>query len=403
MPLNWESEFAGRTGKMRGSAIRELLKLTEQPDFISFAGGLPAPEVFPVEEVERVSAKVLNEHGAPALQYGLTEGYTPLRQVLAERLNVEVENVLITSGSQQALDILGKIFIDPGDYVVTESPTYLGALQAWNAYEAAYVTVPADHDGMITSELEKTFTLNPKFIYALPNFQNPGGFTMTLERRQELLRLATEHNLPIVEDDPYGELRYSGEPLPNLLELSKAGSSERLYNGNVIRLSTFSKILAPGLRLGWVVAAPTVISKMVQAKQGMDLHTSSFNQIVACEMLASGYIDEHIKIIRATYTARRDAMLEALDEYFPPAVNWTKPQGGMFLWVILPEGFDTTELLKAAIERKVAFVPGRSFYPNGGGENCMRLNFSASSPEKIREGIRILGRLLVEAKAHAAV
>ncbi|MEI7556891.1 PLP-dependent aminotransferase family protein [Candidatus Chlorohelix sp.] len=402
MSVKWDELFSERALRMKSSAIRELLKLTEQPDFISFAGGLPAPEVFPVEAIERATVTVMREHGAQALQYGLTEGYTPLRELIATRLNhdgmkVTSENIMITTGSQQALDLLGKIFINHDDFILTESPTYLGALQAWNSYQAAYLTIPTDDDGMITDGLEQLLQNHPKFIYALPNFQNPGGFTMNGERRNELVRLSAKYNVPIVEDDPYGELRYEGEPLPSLLALSATFySGSNYYTGNVIRLNTFSKILAPGLRLGWVVAAPEVIFKLAQAKQGADLHTSSLNQFLAYELLQSGFLDQHIHIIRQTYRERRDVMLQSLQDFFPEGVRWTKPKGGMFLWVRLPEGMDSSELLKIAIERKFAFVPGRSFFPNGGGENTMRLNFSNSTPQKIREGIRLLGELLKE-------
>jgi 2-aminoadipate transaminase len=402
MQTPWEYRYANRTQRMGSSIIRELLKLTEQPDIISFAGGLPAPEVFPVEQFKKACNTVLDEFGAQALQYSTTEGYRPLREMIARHatrfgIDIAPDNILITSGSQQALDFIGRVFINQGDHIVCESPTYLGALQAWNAYGAQYISVPSDENGMIVDELEKALRVGPKFIYVLPNFQNPAGSTLNLERRKKLVELADRYGVPIVEDDPYGQLRYEGEHLPAVVTLdSQFRGDDGTYTGNVIYLSTFSKILAPGIRLAWVVAPQQVIRKLVMAKQAADLHTATFNQIVAFEVGKHGFLDEHVKFIRATYKERRDVMLETMDEVFPSEVRWTHPQGGMFLWGILPKGMDAAEVLKVAIEKKVAFVPGGSFHPNGGGENTMRLNFSFSSPEIIREGITRLGLLLRE-------
>lgn len=399
MQTPWDHRYAQRTQRMKGSAIRELLKVTEQPDIISFGGGLPAPDVFPVEEFKRACNYVLDHNGAQALQYGSTEGYTPLREMIARHaraigISVNVENILITTGSQQALDLIGKIFINRGDHILVESPTYLGALQAWNAYGAEYSTVPMDENGMITDELEEALRTGPKFIYALPNFQNPTGCTLTLERRKKLVELADRYGVPIVEDDPYGQLRYEGEDLP-ALELidSQTRVKNGSYTGNVIYLSTFSKILAPGIRLAWVIAPDQVIRKMVLAKQGTDLHSPTFNQIVAHEVGQHGYLDRHIKLIQDTYRERRDVMLEALEEQMPDGVKWTHPQGGLFLWVTVPEKLNTTQLMVEAIQEKVAFVGGESFHPNGGGTNTLRLNFSCMKPEKINEGIARLGKV----------
>ncbi len=313
-------------------------------------------------------------------------------------INVTPENILITSGSQQALDLLGKILINPGDRILVESPTYLGALQAWNVYGAEYVAVPCDENGMITDALEEALRTGPKFIYVLPNFQNPTGVTLSLERRKRLIELADRYGVPIVEDDPYGQLRYEGEHLPAVVVLDDQYRDRcgACYSGNVIYLSTFSKILAPGIRLAWVIAPPEVIHKLVQAKQGADLHTSTFNQLVAYEVSHGGFLDRHIQLIRKCYKERRDTMLGALDAYFPPGVDWTHPQGGLFLWASLPEGMNSTELLKGAVERKVAFVPGAPFFPLGGGENTMRLNFSNAAIPLIQEGIYRLGTLLSE-------
>jgi 2-aminoadipate transaminase len=404
MQTPWEYRYAHRVQTMKSSVIRELLKLTEQPDIISFAGGLPAPEVFPVKEFQKACNQVLMDHGAQALQYSTTEGYVPLRELVSERsahqgLQVTAENVLITSGSQQALDFIGRLFINQGDYVVVEAPTYLGALQAWNMYGAQYISVRADEHGMVMDELEAALRIGPKFIYILPNFQNPSGSTLSLERRMKLVELADKYGVPIVEDDPYGQLRYEGDHIPSVAALDSRYRNEHNgeYNGNVIYLSTFSKLLAPGLRLAWVIAPLEVIRKFVMTKQAADLHTSSINQQVAYEVAKGGFLDEHVKVIRATYKERRDVMVEMMEEMFPSEVNWIKPQGGMFLWGVLPENIDAADVLEAAVERKVAFVPGGAFYPNGGGANTMRLNFSYSSPDTIREGITRLGVTLKEA------
>jgi 2-aminoadipate transaminase len=387
MQTPWDNRYAQRTQRMGSSVIRELLKLTEKPDIISFGGGLPAPDVFPVEEFQRACNKVLSDFGPQALQYGATEGFKPLREMITRHsmrygIQVTPENIMVTSGSQQALDLLGKIFINPGDRILVESPTYLGAIQAWNAYGAEYVAVPSDEHGMITEALEEALRTGPKFIYVLPNFQNPTGVTLSLERRYQLIQLADRYGVPIIEDDPYGQLRYEGDHLPSVVVLdgTERNSSDPCYRGNVIYLSTFSKILAPGIRLAWVVAPPEVIRKLVQAKQGADLHTATFNQIVAYEVGRGGFLDQHIKLIRKVYGERRDVMLGALDSYFPPGVEWTHPEGGLFLWAELPEGYDTTELMKSAVENKVAFVPGAPFHPCGGGERTMRLNFSNATP-----------------------
>lgn len=399
----WEYRYAYRAQRMGSSVIRELLKLTEQADLISFAGGLPAPEVFPVEKVREACNVVLTTLGPQSLQYGTTEGYLPLREMIARhtaRYGIEVtaENILITSGSQQALDFIGRLFINHGDHIVVESPTYLGALQAWTAYGAKYVSVRSDEHGMIVDELEAALRVGPKFIYVLPNFQNPSGSTLTLDRRLKLVELADKYGVPIVEDDPYGQLRYSGDHLPSVVSLDSEyrGPNGGCYSGNVIYLSTFSKLLAPGIRLAWMIAPPEVIRKLVMAKQAADLHTATFNQFVAYEVAKGGFLDEHIKVIRATYKERRDVMLETMDELWPSQAQWTRPEGGMFLWGILPESMDSAEVLKQAIARKVAFVPGAAFHPNGGGQNTMRINFSYSSPETIREGITRLGFLLKE-------
>ena len=403
MHTPWEYRYAFRTQQMSSSVIRELLKLTEQPEIISFAGGLPAPEVFPLERFRQASNTVLENFGPQSLQYSTTEGHRPLREMIARHISrfsseVGADNVLITSGSQQALDFVGRLFVNRGDFIVVESPTYVGALQAWNAYGAQYIPVRTDEHGMIVDELEAALRVGPKFIYVLPNFQNPSGSTLSLERRMQLIRIADKYGVPIIEDDPYGQLRYEGEHIPSIVALDSEyrGPNGGHYSGNVIYLSTFSKLLAPGLRLGWVIAPSEVIQKLVLSKQAADLHTSSFNQYIAFEAAKGGFLDEHVKVIRATYKERRDVMIEMMEEMFPAGVTWRKPKGGMFLWSILPEGMDSAEVLKRAVEKKVAFVPGEAFHPTGGGRNTMRLNFSYSSPETIREGVTRLGNTLKE-------
>ncbi len=398
MKTPWEYRYAQRTQRMGSSAIRELLKYTEKPDIISFAGGLPAADVFPVEEFAAACERVLREQGAIALQYSTTEGYLPLREMIVRHsanygIKITPENVLITSGSQQALDILGKIFIDPGDRILVESPTYLAAIQAWKTYGAEFITVPMDKDGMNTDYLEEALRAGPKFIYVLPNFQNPTGVTLSLERRHKLIELADQYGVPIVEDDPYGQLRFEGEHLPSIVVLDSQfrGNTTPCYRGNVIYLSTFSKTLAPGIRLGWVIAPPEVIRKLVEAKQGSDLHTATFNQMVAYEVSRGGFLDRHIHLIRKVYGERRDLMLAAMDRFFPPEVDWTHPQGGLFLWGTMPTYIDASDLLKTCLERKVAFVPGEPFHPDGGGKNTMRINFSNATHDEMQEGISRLG------------
>jgi len=397
----WKSRYALRTKDLKSSTIRELLKITQKPEIISFAGGLPAPDVFPLDRFQEACRRVLELNGHQALQYGATEGYEPLREMIARHIarygiKAKADNVLITCGSQQALDLIGKLFINAGDRVLVEAPTYLGALQAFDVYGAEYVSVHTDHDGLRTDLLEERLRSGPKFMYVLPNFQNPGGTTLSEGRRHQLVLLADKYGIPIIEDDPYGQLRYEGEHLPPLVVIDRENlrRDEGYSIGNVIYLSTFSKTLAPGLRLGWIVAPPDVIAKLVQLKQGADLHTSTFTQVVAYEVAKDNFLDEHVKLIRKVYRERRDVMLESLKKYFPPEVTWTHPQGGLFLWVTLPEGMDCNKLFQTALNENVAFVPGDCFYARNGFDNegCrhMRLNFSYGQPEQIREGIRRL-------------
>jgi len=400
MRILWEHRYAQRTKRMKSSAIREMLKIAEHPDVISFAGGMPAPEVFPIEQFKKACIKVLDENGPASLQYGSTDGYLPLREMIARHsarygMNVTPDNILPTSGSQQALDLIGKVFLNPGDNVVVESPTYIGALQAWRVYGANFLPVPIDSGGMVTDDLEGILRSGPKFIYALPNFQNPTGLTLTYERRLNLIELADRYGVPIIEDDPYGQLRYEGENLPALEVLdSQTKYHDESYTGNVIYLSTFSKTLAPGIRLAWVIASPEVIHKLMLAKQSADLHTSTFNQIVAWEVAKDGFLNDHVKTIRKVYKERRDVMLDALEEHMPDGVNWTKPNGGLFLWVSVPDCLNCQNLFEDTIKEKVAFVPGSNFFTEGGGLNTMRLNFSNAKPEKINEGVARISRVV---------
>jgi len=398
MQTQWDSVYAARTERITSSAIRELLKVTEQPEFISFAGGLPAPEVFPVAEVGEAINRILEERGQQALQYGATEGYLPLREWVARYMSgqgvpTSVENVLITTGSQQAIDLLGKVLLNEGDPVVVESPTYLAALQAWNIYGARYLPVPTDEWGMRTGGLQQLLAKRPKLLYCLPNFQNPTGATLSLSRRRRLIEQAADQGLPILEDDPYRELRFLGKQLPRLISLESARLEQHTapYQGNVIYASTFSKVLAPGLRVGSIVAAPSLINRLVQAKQSSDLHTPTLNQMLVYELARDGFLERHTRLIIDVYRKRRDSMLTALAEHFPAETRWTEPEGGMFVWVTLPAPFEAARLLATAIEEKVAFVPGAPFHPGGGGDNTLRLNFSNATAEAIYEGIARLG------------
>jgi 2-aminoadipate transaminase len=399
MSIAWTSRYALRAKDVRSSAIRELLKISEMPGMISFAGGLPSPDAFPLQRFQEACNTVLAQKARHALQYSATEGYEPLRELIANSMArygivARVENVMITSGSQQALDLIGKLFINRGDRVLVEAPTYLGALQAFNSYGADYISVPIDEGGLRTDELDGPLRSGPKFMYVLPNFQNPAGTTLSEGRRHELVLMADHYGVPIVEDDPYGQLRYEGEHIPPLVVIDRENlRRDTAYCiGNVIYLSTFSKTLAPGLRLGWIVAPPEIIAKLVQLKQSTDLHTSTFSQYVAYEVARDGFLDQHVKFIRQLYRERRDGMLEALQEAFPPEVTWTHPQGGLFLWLTLPKDLDLQGLLHSAIRENVAFVPGDCFFahPESESRQHMRLNFSSATPQQIREGIRRL-------------
>lgn len=387
--------YADRMNNIKASEIRELLKLTQRPEVISFAGGLPAPELFPIEEMKKAAIKVLDQKGAAALQYGPTEGYNPLREKIAKRMakvkvNATIDNILITSGSQQGLDFVARVFINPGDVVICESPTYLGAINAFKAYEPRFVEVPTDDNGMILEELEKALKENPnaKFIYVIPDFQNPTGKTWSIERRKGLVELANKYNVAVVEDNPYGELRFEGEILPSLQHFDT--------EGRVIFLGTFSKILTPGVRLGWICAHTEVLSKFIMVKQGADLQSATTAQMEVDQLLEDYDIEEHIEKIKAVYKKRKDLMIKTMEEEFPEGVTWTNPQGGLFTWVVLPEHLNAREIAVKALEKDVAYVPGGAFFPTGGHENTFRMNYSNMPEDKIVEGIKRLGEVLRE-------
>ena len=388
--------YAKRMENIKASEIRELLKLTQQPEIISFAGGLPAPESFPVEEFIKVSKEVLEKQGAKALQYGSTEGHPALREAIAKRMAdskvaTTADNILITSGSQQGLDFAAKIFINPGDIIVCESPTYLGAINAFKAYEPKFVEIDTDKDGMDMDQLEKTLKENDnvKFIYAIPDFQNPSGKTWSIERRRQLVELANKYDIAIIEDNPYGSLRFEGDFLPAIKHFDT--------EGRVAFLGTFSKILAPGLRLGWVDAEKAFLERFILVKQGADLQSSTISQMEVAKFIEMYDLDEHIQKIITLYKGRRDLMLKTMEEEFPKEVTFTYPEGGLFTWVVLPEYMNARDLAAKALEQNVAYVPGGSFYPNGGNENTFRLNYSNMDDERIVEGITRLGKVLKDA------
>ena len=389
-------KFAKRMERMQASEIRELLKLTAQPDIISFAGGLPAPELFPVEEIAKVSHDLVEKEGRQLLQYATTEGRPTLRAKIAKRMKdkyhteVDPDDILITTGSQQCLDFAGKLFLDPGDVVLCESPSYLGALNAFNAYEPNFVEVPTDDGGLIPEELDKILETTPncKFIYVIPDFQNPTGRTWSMERRKAFMEVVNKHNLPVLEDNPYGELRYEGEILPSLKSLDTKGL--------VMFLGTFSKIFCPGLRLGWVAAEHSVVEEFVKIKQSADLHTSNFDQGVADAYMDNYDLDAHVEEIKALYRKRRDLIVKTMEEEFPAGVEFTRPQGGLFLWVTLPEGVSAKTVFHKCIEMKVAAVIGDAFYPNDKTDRSLRVNYSNMTEDRIVEGVKRMAKAIKE-------
>ena len=392
----FEWQFSRMARSVKSSIIRETLKITQKPGIISFGGGLPAPELFPTEGLIKAAERVLREKGESALQYGTTEGYYRLRELLANRLNrrginVTPDDILITGGSQQGLDLCAKALVDEGSIIITAKPTYLGAIQAFNVYFPKYITFESDDDGMTVDGLEEVLEKNKgnvRMIYLVPTFQNPDGRTIPLERRKKILELAAKYNVPVIEDDPYSELAFEADIPPAMKALAPS---------HVVMLGTFSKILAPGLRIAWIAAPKEMHEKLVMLKQGADLHTSTFSQYVIYEFSKDGRLDEHIAKIKEVYKRRRNVMVEAMEHYFPPEVKFTKPEGGLFLWVELPEHIDTMELLPKAVEKNVAYIPGSPFFPDGSGHNTMRLNYSKPTEAEIEEGIKRLAEVFKEA------
>lgn len=389
----FEQRLSARAKGVTSSAIREILKVANRPDIISFAGGLPAPDYFPIDAMRAAADRVLSQNGRAALQYAATEGVWELREFIAEQTTakepqapVGPENVLLTTGSQQALDLVSKVLLDPADEVVTENPSYLGALQAFKLFQATFRTVAMDDEGAEPGALAEALAGTTKFAYLLPTFQNPTGRSMGPARRQAVARVVEGRGVPLVEDDPYGAIYFAEPPGPSLRSLAP---------DLTLALGTFSKTLAPGLRLGWVIGPSAWVARLSQAKQSADLHTSTLSQHVALEVLRSGGMEAHLEALRGVYFERCQAMLEALGEHFPRGSRWTVPTGGMFVWVELPGGVDAAALLPRVVaEEKVAYVPGAPFHPNGGGLNTMRLNFTHAPAEVVRDGVARLGRAL---------
>ncbi len=388
------SMFSDRISDVPKSFIREILKVAVDPEIISFAGGLPNKELFPVKELQEVTNYIYETSGKEALQYSNTEGYFPLREVIAERyekqkgINVSPENILITNGSQQGLDLLGKIFLNPGDEVIMEKPGYLGAIQAFSIYSPSFKTVSLLNDGLKLTELEKVINdYNPKLMYTVPNFQNPSGITYSKSNRKEISNLIEGKEFYLVEDDPYGELRYTGK---------NVDSFKKLIPEQTILLGTFSKVVAPSFRIGWIVAPDFIMDKLITAKQGSDLHTNYISQRILYQYLVDKDLDEHIAKIKDRYNKQRKAMLNSIEKYFPEEVVSTTPEGGMFLWVTLPEELAAMDLFDVAIERKVAFVPGDPFYIGEQNVNSLRLNYSCVDEKKIEIGLKRLGEVIAE-------
>jgi len=389
-----EFKTAKRMAGLKASEIREILKVTERPDIISFAGGLPAPELFPVEEIKEVNRLVLEQDGAKALQYSTTEGYKPLRDWIAKRMNTRLgtnfdsDDILITHGSQQALDLSGKVFLDEGDVVLCESPTYLAAISAFRAYGCAFIDIPTDDDGMIMAELARRLERceRAKLIYVIPDFQNPTGRTWSSPRRERLAELSAEHAVAVLEDNPYGELRFEGDFLPSVKSFDSMG--------NVLCTGTFSKIFCPGYRIGWIAGDKEIIRKYVLVKQGTDLQCNTIAQMEIAKYLELYDIDAHIEKIRDVYRKRRNLAILTMERLFPEEAVFTRPQGGLFAWVELPDHVDARKLLEKCLEHDVAFVPGGSFFPHGGKENTLRLNFSNMPEDKIVEGLTRLAIIL---------
>lgn len=406
----FEPRLARRTRALTSSAIREILKVATRPDIISFAGGLPAPELFPTSEIAAATARILEREPVKSLQYGPTDGVPELRAWIAAEVSrseaeacrragltepaaVTPEMVMITTGSQQSLDLISKLFIDEGDGVVVEAPSYLGALQAFTLYQPRFVTAAMDEDGVVAEAFAAAMASQPKLAYLLPTFQNPTGRTMSNERRQQVAAVVRAGDVPLVEDDPYGALYFDAPPGPSLRSLAP---------DKTLALGTFSKTLAPGLRIGWLVGPPHIVARLIQIKQSADLHTSSLAQYVAYEVAAGGTLPEHLGRLRQVYALRRDAMLAAIEETFPKGMSWTKPTGGMFVWATLPADIEAAPWLPVCVDQqRVAFVPGAPFHADGTGKNTLRMNFTHAPPEVIAQGVERLARVLRRAVEEA--
>ncbi|MBU2530738.1 MAG: PLP-dependent aminotransferase family protein [Elusimicrobia bacterium] len=391
--------FAVVPRRTKGSVIRELLKLTSNPAIISFAGGLPDPKLFPCDFVKEVVGDIMDKKGAMALQYGPTEGLADLKVEFIkflkdhEGIDAKPENLLITTASQQALDLVGRLFIDAGDPIIVEMPSYMGGLQVFKSYGADFVGIKIDDDGIRIEDLEERLDWlkkqdeHYKFIYLVPDFQNPSGVTLSEEKRMKIVELSQKYDVAIIEDSPYRQIRFEGSAPRMIYKID----SDTLKTRNIISLFTFSKTFAPGLRLGVVLADAKIISRMATLKQSLDLCTSSLNQLIASEFLKSGYFETHTKTVKKVYKSKKDVMISTLEKYMPQGVTWTKPEGGLFLWVRLPENMDADEMFYEAVKENVAYVIGSAFHADGSGKNTMRLNFSYPTEEQIKEGIKRLG------------
>jgi 2-aminoadipate transaminase len=388
-------QFSSRARTQKSSIIREILKDSSKPGVINLAGGLPAPELFPVEAIKQACIRVLDKYGPESLQYSLTTGVPLLKQFLADRISAggpmfSPDSIQITGGSQQGLDIVGRVFLDPGSVILTEEPTYLGALQAFSFYQAEFISVKTDESGIIPSDLEyKIKEFKPAFIYLVPNFQNPSGVTLSAERRVAVVALAKKYDIPIIDDNPYGELRFFGQPVPSL----------KVMGGqHVIQLGTFSKIISPGLRIGWIAADKEFIRMCELMKQACDLHTTTFSQYVVYEFAKDGALEAYIEILKKAYKRRRDVMIDALAREFKDGTTWSEPEGGLFLWVKLCEGISASELLPKAVSAGFAYVPGKYFYSQKPDDTTLRLNFCNATEENIVEGIKRLSSVVKAAR-----
>ncbi len=390
-PEKWK--LAAHVGELSTSIIREILKISSQPGVVSFAGGLPAPEMFPIAELKQAAVEVIDEYKSGALQYSLSMGIPQLREAIADRetrlgAKSGLDNILITSGSQQGIEICARAFVDRGDYILCEYPTYVGALQAFNFYQTRYAPVEMDNDGMRVEQVEATIKkYHPKLIYTVSTFHNPTGITMALDRRRTLVEIAARYNIPLIEDNPYSDIRFEGKPVPSLKELGGEG---------VISLGTFSKTVAPGLRIAWMNASEKIMKTFEKVKQCSDLHSNTYTQFMINHFIRSGHLETHIQRLKKDYGAKRSRMLEEIEKHFPSEISTTRPEGGLFLWGVMPKAMSASRLLDVAIQRKVAYVYGTPFYPDGKNDNTFRLNFSNATLDGISEGIKRLGQVFRE-------